>query len=135
MNYQREAANIATMTLCWIFVYLHSLIFNIYSGTVLVDSAKETALILHRIMCCTSDTEVLEKLYQISEMLYTRQPVLGFGLLVWNWQYFSSVRKFNFSVFHCFELDTLHPLNELQLVGAVCMYLIILIQFYVSSKN
>ncbi len=75
MNYQHEAATIATMNVFWMGVYVHTLIFNIYTGTVLVDRAKETALILHRIMCVTTDTEVLEKLYQISEMLYSRQPV------------------------------------------------------------
>ena len=75
MNYQYEAANIATICIFWMCVYVHSLVFNIFTGTILVDRAKETALILHRIMCTTSDTEVLEKLYQISEMLYSRQPV------------------------------------------------------------
>lgn len=76
MNYQEEAANIATMNILWMCVYVHTIIFNIFAGTVLVDRAKETALILHQIMCTVKDTEVLEKLYQLSEMLYSRQPVL-----------------------------------------------------------
>lgn len=91
MKYQHEAANIATMNLLWMGVYVHTLVFNIFAGTVLVDRAKETALILHRIMCRTSDTRVLEKLYQLSEMLLQRQPVIGCGLLVWDWEYLSSV--------------------------------------------
>ncbi|KAJ6642285.1 hypothetical protein Bhyg_07232 [Pseudolycoriella hygida] len=111
MSYQQEAANIANMNLLWMFIYVFTLIFNIFVGTVLVDRAKETALILHRVMCTISSTQVLEKLYQLSEMLYSRQPVLGCGLLVWDWKYISS------------------------LIGGVCMYLIILIQFYVSSKT
>lgn len=101
MNYQEEAASIATMNILWMFVYVQTLVFNIFSGTVLVDRAKETALILHRIMCTVSDTEVLEKLYQLSEMLYARQPVLGCGLLVWDWKYLSSVSLMVKSIFVC----------------------------------
>lgn len=95
MNYQQEAATIATMNVLWMCVYIHTIVFNIYAGTVLVDRAKETALILHRIMCTVSDIEVLEKLYQLSEMLYSRQPCLGCGLLVWDWKYLASVRQWS----------------------------------------
>lgn len=94
MNYQQEAASIATMNICWMCVYIETVTFNIFAGTVLVDRAKETPLILHRIMCTISDVDVLEKLFQLSEMLYSRQPVLGCGLLVWDWKYVSSVRIF-----------------------------------------
>lgn len=74
-------------------VYVHTLFLNILAGTVLVNRAKETALIIHRIMCRKSNAELLDKLYQLSEMLYSRQPVLGCGLLVWDFQYLFSVSR------------------------------------------
>lgn len=76
-------------------VYVHTLVFNIFIGSVLTKEAKDTPLILHRIMCEQSDVEVLNKLYQLSEMLYSRQPVIGCGLIVFDWKYLSSVSKFN----------------------------------------
>lgn len=93
MNYQREASSIATMNICWMFVYVQTLVFNIFVGSILTKSAKETPLILHRIMCTQSDVGVLNKLYQLSEMLYARQPVIGCGLIVFDWKYLSTVRK------------------------------------------
>ncbi|XP_037034420.1 uncharacterized protein LOC119073214 [Bradysia coprophila] len=110
-DYEMEAYKISSLNLTWMIAYTASILTVISMSSILTTRAKHTAVIVHRVLRKTNDAEIENKLFTFSKMLHLRRITLNFGQINFDW-----------------------PLL-FQLNGAVTSYLIILIQFQLSSKR
>lgn len=117
----------------WIFYYLITMITIIFITASTTKNCHYTGDVIHHIIRSNRKTfskEVIEKLSTFSLQVKMRNNSFSCGLFHFDWPLFASVR-----CFYLLKVKSESKLHIFQILAAIAMYLVFLIQFDVSPTQ